>query len=212
MLSLCSTTALAGDWFDDWEYKSTPSKVTNVYKGEASCAITYPGQNGYSITKTFTLDVEDVYTSSVYFILDNYGIRYSSYKYDIPALNAYSCVATVPYDRSVPLEYYFWHEPIAPYPGTVDIERLGCINSYQRKVTLSLEHYGNATSMKVYAQSAPHYPEVLVHSGSAAHNPLITVGATSNTLYIRTKLDNGSSHYSSISGMSCSGGGGRPLD
>lgn len=211
ILAMSSATAAAGDWFEDWEYNYTISTTNTVYGGTASCNAPYTTENGLLRYQTLEADVEDTYKSKVYLIQTTYGFYYDT-KEPNPAYGDSYCEATLKPIRYVPTSYYWWYEPIPPYPGAVEGERLGCINSNQRKVQLSLPYVNGASNMKIYAQTAPNYPEVLVYTGKASNSLLVKVGASSDIIYIRTKLDNGSSHYLQMNNMSCRGGGGVPLN
>ncbi len=211
LLMLGSVNSYAGDWYDDWLTTSVPiTGVANVYQGVASCYVNLPFPLSANIQPTLR--------SAVFLYHDPYyyGTGYAFFPEDVPA-GAQACQAAVPFSHQQEFitGYSTERTPILPFPSSVDIERLGCINSSQRKIIVTTEGSNDSSpnNMKIYGSTSPYFPDTLFYSGAFSENMLITVNATSDIMNFRVKLDNGSSYYTSQSQMNCtSPGGGGPLN
>jgi hypothetical protein len=211
VLLALSSNSFAGDWFEDWVEVTVHNKV-NQYSGEASCDITHPDaryQSGWA-THTYKAEVPITYYENIILYVNQFtGFGYAFHNNDVPN-GSYKCETTVPFAQTVVAgsgQTFFL--PLPPFVGHIEAEKLGCINTNTRKVSLTLDQTIGATNMTVHSQSGyNNYANVLEYSGQASDNVLVNVVADTNLTNIRVRLDNGSSTYITLNGMNCSGGGG----
>ncbi|MCW8880608.1 MAG: hypothetical protein OQK51_26400 [Kangiellaceae bacterium] len=186
----------AGTWYEDWIEQPIYETTYEIkYWGTASCQ----GQV-LSVSQSQATDVKT-------YCLGNYHF----FPFTPPSCGNNYCAASLPYQTQVATQHQTGTRKIAiqPYPSSVDIERLGCVNG-ARKFIVNVSGHEAASTMKIFTAGAPGYPEYQLFSGQTTASVLLSQYGTPSSLNVRVKLDDGSSYYTTLTNASCPGNGTPP--